>query len=128
MKHADELAPGTLVGARRWPYSHAHPGCWLEPYRGVLLARNDPRAWAFTLFSPNGEPLPDEIDRHVQRCLAEGLLADVVPVLWDFREHGQHVHWEQLAGVVPAGVDRDNWQRARQRESRRLGRQRRARA
>jgi hypothetical protein len=128
VKHVNELTPGTLVGARRWPYSHAHPDCWQEPYTGILLALDDPRGWSFTLFSPGGEPPPEELEHHVRSCLAEGPLADVVPVLWDFREHGRRVHWEPLSMVMPAEVDRASWQRARERQWRQLARQRRARA
>ncbi|WP_186214527.1 hypothetical protein [Burkholderia gladioli] len=71
---------GTIVGAHRWPYHSAHPECWGTPWKGVVLALNDPRAWAGNLALSTQQ----KIDEHVAWCHDHGLLKDTVPVLWDF--------------------------------------------
>lgn len=76
----DRIQVGTEVGARRWPYAAAHPGCWGTPWKGVVLAMNDPRAWAGNAALSTQE----KIDAHVAWCHEHGLLHDSVPVLWDF--------------------------------------------
>lgn len=80
-------APGTEVGCEyRWPYDHAHPDCWQEPHKGVVLALDDPRAWNNSLAFP-GSMYPDgppqaALTAHVEKCLANGLLTTHVPVLY----------------------------------------------
>jgi len=43
------LPVGAEVGAQRWPYHAAHPDCWWRPWKGVVLALDDPRAWSRTI-------------------------------------------------------------------------------
>jgi len=72
-------------------------------YEGVVLARDDPRAWRATVAFPVTAGLPDadDVRTHVVRCLESGLLRDRVPVLWS---HGV-VYWERadrlLEGPIP---------------------------
>ncbi|WP_035538924.1 hypothetical protein [Paraburkholderia hospita] len=86
-----ELAVGDAVGARRWPYASAHPDAWGTPWKGILLAVNDPRAWA-------GNPAlrsQQAIDQQAW-CHEHGSLADTVPVLWDFGDR-QAVFFQSVA-------------------------------
>jgi hypothetical protein len=79
------ITPGTYVRCHyRQPAS---------PYRrgdgslhiGVVLALNDPRAWARTLAFSSDTPDPAAVTAHVASCLARGLLQDGrQPVLYDF--------------------------------------------
>src|SRR5438105_6724734 len=72
---------GREVGAARWPQplTLSRP-----PWKGVVLACNDLRVWAETIAFPRPVALlrQDEVDQHVARCHADGLLDHSVPVLW----------------------------------------------
>lgn len=103
---------GTKVGAERWPYSHAHPDCWMQPWHGWLLAVNDTRAWVKTIAFPSRKPNQAKVDEHVSWCHAQGLLDANVPVFWIFGAE-KTVHWERLEALVPYQVDVQNWRRAR---------------
>lgn len=84
------LQVGDEVGAGRIPDGHAHPDCWGRPWKGVVLALDDVRAWAGSLAFPEAEPEPLAVSAHVRDCLAQGLLRRKVPVAWEFGK----VHWE----------------------------------
>ena len=109
------LPVGTEAGARRWPYHGAHDDCWGKPWKGVVLASDDPRAWRGTIAFPGelGDPPAEKVRAHVAWCHEQGLLSDV-PVAWEFGK----VYWERWAdgpdsyGVRPYGEDLVNWQRA----------------
>lgn len=75
---------GDSVGAHRWPYWAAHPDCWGKPWGGVVIALDDPRAWANTLAFPTPDPDPEKVKAHVQWCKSQDLLKDKCAVLWDF--------------------------------------------
>jgi len=103
---------GDRVGASRWPYNACHPGCWEKPWCGVVIALDDPRAWAKTLAFNMEEPDQKEVTAHVAWCKSEGLLDDKCPVLWDFgTEH--KVFFEMLEHVRPYADDVRAWQEAR---------------
>jgi hypothetical protein len=121
------LPVGSVVGAGRWPFSHAHPDCWGLPWSGTLLAVNDPRAWYETLAFPcrDGQlPSQADVDAHVAWCESQNLLTKSddphVPVLWAFGSETQ-VWWEGIRGdygVRPYEEDCALWERARADESR----------
>lgn len=92
-----EFQVGDVVGAHRWPYISSHPDCWQKPHKGVVLSRDDPRAWAKTIAFSSENPGPEAIREHLSYCDRQGLLKDVVPVLWDFPD-GQQVYWQQTTG------------------------------
>jgi hypothetical protein len=102
------LQIGARVGARRWPYSAAHPDCWEPPLHGILLPRNEPRAWAKTLAFADDPPSQAAVDRHVQWCLGQGLLRDSVPVQWSLAS-GVVIRWQSIASLVPAEEDLGAW-------------------
>jgi hypothetical protein len=59
--------------------------------RGVVIAMNDPRAWAGSIAFPTATPNQTEVSAHVKRCQDRGdLLSDYQPVLWDFGK----VYWD----------------------------------
>jgi hypothetical protein len=107
------LAPGTIVGAERWPYHHAHPDAWGRPWAGELLAQDDPRAWQGSIAFSARRPGRDAVRRHVAWCRAnsEGF-DDRVPVLWDFGGE-KKVYWTDRADVRPYTDDLSAWQEAR---------------
>lgn len=94
------LPVGTAVASRhRWPYDSAHPDCWAPPHKGVILAKDDPRAWFDTIAYPSSRypdgPNQAEVSTWVNQCLAEGWLVGRVPVLWTCSMTGQKfVQWE----------------------------------
>jgi len=111
-------APGTEVGCHyRWPYDHAHPDCWIEPHKGIVLAIDDPRAWRNTLAFPeasypNGPP-QELVTTHVERCLKDGLLDDKVPVLWTWtHDQSQAVQWD--SELRPYADELTAWQQMRE--------------
>lgn len=117
-RKADSMKPGTKVGAKRWPYSAAHPGCWGRPWAGLVLELTDPRAWAGTLAFPRGTPSRAEVKAHVAACEARGLtFGDRIPVLWDFGSSGLKCHWEKCDGtdhaIRPYAEDLADWFKAR---------------
>lgn len=109
---------GTLVGAGRWPYAHAHPDCWNRPWAGTVLAKDDPRVWKGTIAFPGKRaPSAAKVKEHVEWCLAQGLLANEVPVLWHFDgKGGPRVYWEKVEKVVAYADDVVSWERARAEE------------
>lgn len=98
---------GQEVGAQRWP-GPMHSG--MKPWKGVVLALSDKRAWAQTMAFPRaGRDLAQaEVDAHVQRLLDAGLLKEQVPVLWQFST-AQVVHWESAKNLVPYEEDVRRW-------------------
>jgi hypothetical protein len=108
---------GTVVGARRWPYSYAHGDAGERPWAGVLLANNDPLAWTDTLAFPNRCPSQAEVDAHLARLASLGLdMSDETPVIWAF-ERGPTVQWERREALRPYAEDVAKWaiERARAR-------------
>ena len=108
------LLPGAVVGAHRWPWASAHPDAWGRPWSGVVRAVDDPRAWAGTLAFPVGAPDPEAVRAHVLWCRSAGLLADVVPVLWDFEAAGRRVYFETASRLRPFADDVAEWESARE--------------
>jgi hypothetical protein len=102
------LQIGDRVGARCWPYSAAHPDCWELPLHGILLPRNEPRAWANTLAFVDDQPSQAAVDRHLQWCLAHGLLRGIVPVQWSLTS-GVVIRWQSITSLVPAEEDLCAW-------------------
>ena len=105
-------AVGTEVGAERWPLAAAHPGCWGKPWKGIVLADDDPRAWAGTIAFGSATPDPEAVRKHVAWCRSQGLLAKSIAVLWDFGDHFQN-HWESVGKVRPYAEDFAAWEAAR---------------
>lgn len=110
------IRTGDLVGAHRWPYSHAHPDCWLEPLRGVVLDLDDPRAWKGSIaFSGHKRLTRKLVSAHVEWCRAQGLLTDTVPVLWTLATLDEvKVFWETKDSLVSVEADRAAWIEARE--------------
>ncbi|RTL26945.1 MAG: hypothetical protein EKK55_06985 [Rhodocyclaceae bacterium] len=104
------MKPGDAVGAERWPYQGAHPDCWGPPWRGTLLAVDDPRVWAPTLAVYGQEPTPAAIAEHLGRWPSR---PTSVPVLWDFGPHGEVIHWERPARLRSYADDAAAWRAAR---------------
>lgn len=102
------LRVGTVVGARRWPYFANHPGCWGTPWKGEVLALNDPRAWAKNVMLSTQQ----KIDAHVAWCDLQGLFEDSVPVLWTFGDE-KIVYFQTASNLRPYAVDYLDWQAAR---------------
>lgn len=101
---------GMEVGAKRWPYWGSHPGCWMTPLKGVVLAQNDLRAWEGTWYGHSQQA----VDAHLDWCQREGLLDDTVPVLWTSSTGEPFVCWSELAALRPYEDDFNAWLRARE--------------
>lgn len=95
------LAVGTEVGAGLIPYHASHPDCWQRPWKGVVLALDDVRAWAGSLAFPDENPEQLAVSAHVRWCLDQGLLRGKVPVAWEFGK----VHWERPQGLRTVEAD-----------------------
>ncbi len=106
------LPIGAAVGARRWAYNAAHPRCWLKPWRGVLLAQTDPRAWRNSVAFPTLRPNREAVAAHVAWCRSWGGMK-TVPVLWDFGARGKVVYWERPENVRAYADDMAEWERER---------------
>ncbi len=109
---------GLEVGCEyRWPYDHAHPGCWSPPLKGTVLALDDTRAWTNTLafpgsMYPDGPP-QDKVTAHVRRCQGEGLLTESVPVLYHDTEGKAFIQWDRITSLRPYPDEHKRWQEAR---------------
>jgi len=104
---------GTEVSTEyRWAYDSAHPDCWREPWNGILLAPNDPRAWQNTVRFPGRLPEQAEVDKHLADLQARNIPLTGVPVLWDFGDE-QRVGWETADKVVPYQQCLLHWRVAR---------------
>jgi hypothetical protein len=58
---------------------------------GVVIAMDDPRAWAGSIAFPTATPNQTEVTAHVKRCQERGdLRGDYQPVMWDFGK----VYWD----------------------------------
>lgn len=91
----------------RWPYSSAHPDCWLRPHRGIVLAPNDPRAWTGTL-AFHSTPTQAEVDAHLANLAERGIPLTGTPVLYPWG-----MAWETTEKVEPYMVILRHWQDAR---------------
>lgn len=106
------LQIGMAVGAGRWSYVGGHPGNWMPPHRGILLAPDDPRAWRGTVLGDN--PTTEQIRAHLAWLETEqtrhpaGLRH---PVLWEFNP--ERAMWESSAAVIPYEEDVRKWEAAR---------------
>lgn len=78
-----------------------------RPYRGVVLAVNDPRAWEDTGAFPGRRPTQEEVDAHIERMRQTGIdFSDEVPVEWEFGK----VYWEPVHKLVPYEEGVKAWQ------------------
>mgnify|MGYP000850634417 FL=1 len=66
-------------------------------YTGVVLARNDIRAWTGAVAFDYAEPTQAAVDAHVAWCERMGCLGRV-PVAWEFGK----VYWEEPDRLVLA--------------------------
>lgn len=101
------FATGAKVGAQRWPHINSHPDNWETPHSGIVLDRNDPRAWKDSLrFS--GTPTVEEVDEWLRKLeqMGDNSLDEVVPVLWSFGR----VRWEKLVNLRTYEEDLAEWQ------------------
>lgn len=105
------FAVGAEVGAKRWPYFAAHPDCWGTPWKGIVLAINDPKAWQGTLAFGLSLPSQEAVDRHVAVCLARGLGRLTTPVLWNFGDRHE-AFWETITSLRPYADDLRAWEQA----------------
>jgi hypothetical protein len=112
---------GQMVGAKRWGWSHAHPSAWMKPWKGKVLARDDPRAWENTLAFPGRRPTKREVKKHLNELKKMGhkLGSDSTPVLWDFGKDGRKVYWENTKKLRPYQKDLEMWKKARTRARKR---------
>ena len=88
------IAPGALVVCSYRP-SHT----------GLVLAADDPRAWAGTMAFPDtsldAPPAAEDVTAHLAKHSALGTpLGGKVPVLWSFGR----VYWEALDALAPCGL------------------------
>lgn len=106
--------PGSIVGARRWPFSSAHPDNWRHPHKGFVLDVRDERAW---LNQATGQHLDAaQIESHLSKWRAQGDGLQSVPVLWDFSSVGvgSCVMWEHVANLRPYEEDLAQWRQLRE--------------
>ncbi len=102
---------GWIVGAKRWPYRGLHPATWRQPWKGEVLAIDDPRAWENRIAFPNRTPTHKEATAHVRQCIACGLISKTVPVLWYFDK--PTVHWEMVDNLCSYEDDATAWEEER---------------
>lgn len=104
------MLTGTEVSTHyRWPCSAFHPDCWEPPHKGVVLANNDPRAWANTLAFPGRTPTQEEVDAHLANLAERNIPLSNTPVLYQFG-----VMWD--TEVRPYEEVLAEWQAARQKK------------
>jgi hypothetical protein len=76
-----------------------------EPLTGMVLEKNDVRAWAGTMaFGYRQDPSQEEVDKHIKRCkeidFEIGLKSDErFPVLWEFGK----IYWEETDNLHVIG-------------------------
>jgi hypothetical protein len=70
-------------------------------HTGVVLADDDPRAWAGTLIFPSESPDPSAVRAHVAKLRAEKFFSREVkrPVLWSFGR----VYWDSKLTPTACG-------------------------
>jgi len=110
---------GMECGATRWPHYGNHPAGWGTPWKGTVLASNDPRAWTGTIAFGDDTPTQDQVDAHIASVfrmyetvpLLQGKapFSDKVPVLWEFGA----VMWESVGSVRPYADDVADWTQQR---------------
>lgn len=119
------LEVGSAVGAERWPDTYWHGDGWGIPWRGVLLAVDDPRAWAGSGIAAKipGNPTRAECRAHITHleklwaeCPATAcrapLFSSTVMVLWDFGRGALVVYREDAAKVRSYREDVAAWKLA----------------
>lgn len=82
-----------------------HPAA--KPWRGTVLAHDDPAAWEGSI-AFSARPTVSAIRAHLTRCYSEGLLWDDVPVLWHFFDRPR-VHWERVDSLQPYDEAISDW-------------------
>jgi hypothetical protein len=97
-KGADMIKNGTWVGAARWPNKDDHPDRWPKPIGGQVIDFCDVRAWANTIYFPTSMPNAGDVMGVALKLQAQGMLAGLTPVLWDFLTH-RVVCWERTSGL-----------------------------
>ena len=102
---------GWIVGAKRWPSHGSHPGTWGQPWKGKVLAIDDPLAWKNKFAFPNRTPTQNEATSHVRQLMSRGLVSKSVPVLWYFDE--PTVHWETVDNLRSYEDDVAAWEEER---------------
>ena len=95
--------PGTkiTVGYRMARKDSTQP--WLETTRyGIVLAPNDPRAWANTGAFYDRTPSQEEVNAHLAKPTVAQAMSRCqdVPVLWDFGR----IYWEPADALLSAEV------------------------
>lgn len=83
-QHPSHVMRGLVVGATRIPRQSCHPDAWGRPWKGTVLAVDDPAAWHGTIAFPSATPDAAAVRKHVDWCLSQGLLTNSVPVIWEF--------------------------------------------
>ena len=101
----------TVSAAHRWPFQAAHPDCWGRPWKGTVLALDDPRAWTGSL-AFRGTPTQEETSAHVADCKERGLLSNTIPVLWNFGT-SEEIQWETEPHLKPYDDVLKEWEAAR---------------
>jgi hypothetical protein len=112
---AGSIEAYSQVGSKdRWPYTSAHPDCWVPPHRGTVLCLDDPAAWSNTVAFPYQSPNQEKCTQHVEECISNGLLLDRVPVLWTWA-NGNHtwVAWELASELISYEENLKLWEQAR---------------
>jgi len=108
-KRDGDFPVGMSVGARRWPYHGAHPGCWATPLRGTVLDKSSAKAWEGTWYEEHDQARHS----HLRWCEQEGLLESTVPVLWISSSGEEFVFWESSRCLRPYAEDLAEWLRHR---------------
>ena len=111
------MKPGTEVSTDyRCPMDSAHPDCWKEPWKGIVLANNDPRAWAGTVaMAYDDNPSQERVDAHLADLAEREIEQTSIAVLYDF-DGNPAVHWEPADKVKPYADVLREWHCRRQQE------------
>ena len=105
------LEVGMKVGAKRWPYSSAHPDAWSTPHSGFILSIRSPEAWKGTMAFGDRLPTQEEVDLHLAKVGLKDA-SSIVPVQWDF-DGKKVVHWEAPEALTHYFKDLEAWAIAR---------------
>lgn len=102
--------PGAAVGAGRWPQPLVEGA---RPWRGRVLSREDPVAWAGSrVFPRRADQIdPEEIRQYLMRRERTNQAVKEVPVLWE-SDVGPTVQWIDPVLLSPYEQDVLHWVRA----------------
>lgn len=107
IEQTNQVQPGMVVGARRWPQHGSHPDCWQTPRKGVVLSMQDPLAWQGTAAFCGRVPSAQELQAHLEtHSSTSGKNCTDVPVMWDFGR----VFWEPASSLRSFEFDYAEWQ------------------